>query len=614
MNWLRRLCEWLLRHRHPVLVVAVGMALGLPSLWVGLQSDDLMIRAAVVRDPAYKWLCPSPWQPFTFLDGDPERNRMLMDLGWLNWWSYPRCRAAFLRPVTALTHIVDFRGWPRWPAWMHVQSLVWYGLLVWAVARLYRRLIGRAAPLWVAALASLLFAIDDAHGMPAGWLANRNSTLGALFGVLALLAHDRWRRDGWRPGAALGPVLLLVALLAKEEAASAAAYLLAYALFLDQGSWRRRAASLVPYLVVGVAWQAAYRWLGYGLDGLGVYSDPVSEPLRFARRVVSDAPVLLLGQFGVPASDTSLALSASAFRLHWLWALVYLGLVAAAVAPLVARRPLARFFALGAVLSVVPPCMAFPGERLLMYVGLGAMGLLALWLGGRAEGAAWQPASRWWRRLARVLAVVFVAVHLVIAPLTFPLNAYSMRFAGEMLAAAYHELSVEPELDGRTVVFVNSVCTLAQLGWVQTQRLEGRPVPARILTLTPSCVSASVTRKDATTLVVRPRGGYLAPWGHEASREPPAPALSVEYALQHLDMLFRSSKYPMRLGERVELSVARVEITALTDDGRPAEATFRFRVPLDDPSLRWFAARKGRYAPWTPPAVGATVRVEPPLR
>lgn len=45
-------------------------------------------------------------------------------------------------------------------------------------------------------------------------------------------------------------------------------------------------------------------------------------------------------------------------------------------------------------------------------------------------------------------------------------------------------------------------------------------------------------------------------------------------------------------------------VLALTPDGRPALVAFRFSVPLDDPSLRRFERRDGRYAPFVVPAVG----------
>ena len=70
----------------------------------------------------------------------------------------------------------------------------------------------------------------------------------------------------------------------------------------------------------------------------------------------------------------------------------------------------------------------------------------------------------------------------------------------------------------------------------------------------------------------------------------------------------------MRLHETIELPTASIEITDLTDDGRPAEATFRFRVSLEDPSLRRLYVRDFRYVPFAVPGMSETAEVPSPLR
>ena len=120
---------------------------------------------------------------------------------------------------------------------MHLESVVLYGVLVLVLARLYRRFF--TAP--VAMLATLLFALDETHAFPVGWLANRNALFATIFGVLAIHAHDRWRRDGWRAGAWLGPLAFAAALLSAEFGLCALGYLVAYAWFLDPSPrWGRR--------------------------------------------------------------------------------------------------------------------------------------------------------------------------------------------------------------------------------------------------------------------------------------------------------------------------------------------------------------------------------------
>ncbi len=52
-----------------------------------------------------------------------------------------------------------------------------------------------------------------------------------------------------------------------------------------------------------------------------------------------------------------------------------------------------------------------------------------------------------------------------------------------------------------------------------------------------------------------------------------------------------------------------VTVTAPTGDGRPAEATFQFDVPLESPSLLWLCFRGDDFEPFTPPAVGREVAI-----
>ncbi len=121
-------------------------------------------------------------------------------------------------------------------------------------------------------------------------------------------------------------------------------------------------------------------------------------------------------------------------------------------------------------------------------------------------------------------------------------------------------------------------------------RVSGDPIPRHTRVLAPALPSVEVSRADAQTLTVRPEDGYLA-W--------------------KFDRLFRNDFCPMRVGQLVELTGMTVEVTALNDDGRPAEAAFHFAVPLEHPSLRWLQWKDGVLATFVPPAIGETVRLKP---
>ena len=274
---------------------------------------------------------------------------------------------------------------------------------------------------------------------------------------------------------------------------------------------------------------------------------------------------------------------------------------------------MARFWCAGMVLSTMPVCAIFTSDRLLMYPGLGAMGLLAQWLSGPRYNANWVPSARWWRRTARVCGFALLGIHLIFAPLHFPFAAVVMKFVGQSLNTFYDTLPDDQAFAQQTAVFANSPACIADTLWIQARWADGRTIPRSTLNLSPSGAAASITRIDERTLVVRPHGGYLQPRGLHADSETPPP-MSFRYQAQLLDMVVRSEARPMHLHETVDLPAVTIEITELTEDGRPAEATFRFRVPLEDASLRWLVAKDLRYDPFIVPGVGETVEVPSPLR
>ena len=114
------------------------------------------------------------------------------------------------------------------------------------------------------------------------------------------------------------------------------------------------------------------------------------------------------------------------------------------LAPLLRKEPLARFFALGMLLSLVPSCSTFPHDRLLFLAGFGGAGLLALFLGGLREGAEWLPRGRGWRAAARTTGALLVAFHLVLAPLGLLHAPVDLQAFGTLLERAAASLPTSP--------------------------------------------------------------------------------------------------------------------------------------------------------------------------
>ncbi|MCH9683769.1 MAG: hypothetical protein K0V04_20215, partial [Deltaproteobacteria bacterium] len=372
----RRIAAVLAHPRFGWLAALLGVLLALPALGAGLQLDDHLHRFYVGLyergEPLGAW-----WDLYVAAEGDEALTRARMDMGFSPWWTVPDLRLRFFRPLSAATHYLDYAAWPSAPWLMHAQNLAWYGGLVLAVSALLRRLLG---PTWVAGLGTLLFAIDDAHGTPIGWIAQRNALICGVLTVLVLVIHDRTRRDGWSRGEWIGPLVFLAALLSGEAAVAALGYLGAHALLLEPalrkdrgGRALSRAAkallALWPYLLVLIAWRLVYDWLGYGAHGSGVYVDPSREPAAFLAVLPDRAAALGLAQLGWPDADawTLVPTPWSPARRR---ALALGAAVVLAVLPRLRRDRGLAVCLVGAVLALVPASAAVASNRMLLMVGV----------------------------------------------------------------------------------------------------------------------------------------------------------------------------------------------------------------------------------------------------
>jgi hypothetical protein len=546
----------------------LALLLALPSVTTGFAADDHLHRIVSRPDTGLDGLRSRPLDLFRFATGDPDQGRASMDSGLFPWWADPTVKMSFFRPLSSATHAVDQALWVDSAAMCHLHNLAWFAASLFAVAAIYRRFL---APPWLATLAFLLYAVDDARGPTLGWIANRNALIAVALAAPAILLHDRWRRDGWTPGAFLAPAMIGVGLLGGEAALATCGYLAAYAWHLDPAPLRSRFASLVPAAAVVFGWAVVSRGLHYGVSGSGVYVDPLVDPLPFLSAVVARAPLLLIGQFALPWSDL-LEIHALYLPSHAPFvigaAVVAVVGGAALLAPLLRSDAVARFFATGLLLALIPVCGTFAADRLLGFVGVGAMGLVAQAL------ATAHP---------RALALPLAGIHLLLAPPLLGLRSRSMDTIGHALERANDSLPSDEAVSTRTVLLLNPPGD-AFAGFLLPMRASMRqPMPARFRWLATGEDALTVRRLSATALSVRPDRGF--------SR------LASEQML-------RSPRRPLGLGV-VRLSGVTVEVTSLTSDGRPAEALFTFDRALEDPSLSWLRWGAAGFEAWSPPPVGS---------
>ncbi len=545
----------------------LALLLGLPSLWVGLQLDDFF-HWGLVNQRSEVLLTESPlsfYGLFSFLDGNPQRVTDLMNLGLIPWWTNPEVEYAFWRPLTELTHVIDYSLWPQSPALMHVHSLLYFALMLWFGFRLFSAMQGESSAwLW----AVFLFALSYSHGVPVGWLANRNSVLAVLFMGLTLFAHHQARSQNQFTSVSAN-LFFLMGLLCGEVAVSTGTYLFAYALCYERGQIKGRALSLLPYIIIGIIWLALRGAMGYGASGSGHYLDPLQTPWLFLQALVARGLDLIGGLLWVIPPELGSALPEGR---RWLYLLLTLLLLIVAW-PLLKQDRRARFWLLGALLCLLPVASTIPHSRLLIAASLGAAGFLGLLI------SAWRN-----QQLANVgpvkvitpvLLGVLLFLQLGLSALLLPLEMVSMRLAGDSLINQGAKSWALADIPSHAApILINPPLSSAG-GYINGVRdYEGLPVTNKTWLLASGTRALTIQIIDDHTLEIASEQGL-----YDAKQEG----------------MLRGPQAPFQVGDAVKLAGMTVNIMSV-EEGVPTRAHFQFQQPINSDAYDFFHWNSGQVA------------------
>jgi hypothetical protein len=557
------------RSRHfPFVCVAIGVLLVLPAARNGLQTEDHFQRGL-------SWTL----HLYSRGAGDTFQNYYAKDAGILPWFASEDLKVAFLRPLASLSLSFDYQVLPAHRAWPYLQSFLWLGVLIWAGVTLFRRVNGT----WGGgALAAILFALDDARAMSVGWLAARHAVMAAALSVVALLAFDRWRREGSRAAACACPVALLCALFSSELAVSALGYFVAYSLFLDAAALRRRLVAALTYVGPSLVWLIAYSIGGYGTRGSGMYISPVDEPLQAASAIVHRLPWLLTGTFGVLPADAGLLVPEDGRAVGSMLAWTIPVAIFALLLPIIRQSATGRFWAAGLVLASVPLCSGPPGDRLLLLSALSGMAFVDLLVAAVVSGIG----GRLWRITAGVMAAFWLLVHGILAPVRLPSLTHRLSGPAEWLERA-SESACAGALGDQQVIVLNAPdayfgCMLAGLAWSRGCRASHFRV------LYAGLETPVVERLDDRTLLVRTERGFVDGLVNRS---------------------YRSESRPFVVGQGIQLSLLQIVVVGITSTGAPKDVEFRFGRSLEDRRFRFVAWNGERYAPVELPPPGKRVHL-----
>jgi len=585
---LNKIARWFAR--APVLWAALlGMALVLPSLGVEEVLDDFKIK-----DTLTDYLAGLPgdgpwWEIGVIHDGNEATIQDKLARAKVPWWTWPRLKVSFTRPLVFPVHLLDHALWPGHLILMHLQSILWYGLACLLAGLLCRQVIGDRS---VFLLAVFIYAMEDFHAVPVAWIANRSLVMAAAFGFLSLWAYIRWRRDDWTRGAWLSPLLLFVALLGAESGVCIFLYMLAYELSFARDPLRRRALCLVPALAAVMVWRVGYLLLGHGTAGSGFYIDPIHEPLEFLAMFPERLLQMLKWQFGVSWTF----LNHLDAQVSWLdkpvgW--IIPAIVGCGVAWLIACRARRdaeiRFWALGSMLALIPMATSSPSEKMGFISGLGASVLVAhliVWIFRAWPGL---PSAR--RALAGVVVVVAILAHLVQAPVYLFLSSHSVgRSLINMGFLPAKVLGNSPALEHQEIFVIHAPTCMHGMLIPHERERRGLVRPAKTWILGSGFEqTVEVRRVDKRTLDLFSEDGYL---------DDP------------LATFYRGLGHRFSPGDKVRLPNHMVIVSEVTTDGRPSRILVRFDTPLPHPDLHLITWDGEDYTWFKLPRVGQKILLQ----
>ncbi|MEY4765631.1 MAG: hypothetical protein RI907_2304 [Pseudomonadota bacterium] len=583
---IEHLRDILSNKKHGALMLGLfAVLITLPTLNAGMLGDDFLFRDIFsgFRQVAHPGAL---FGLYTFSDGVMAHNLPIREQGLVPWWVTENARMMFWRPISELTHWVDYHFWPDAPWAAHLQTVLWYGLLVNLLARLYSRLDPNPVR---AHFSALIFAVAPTHMLAIVWVAARNQLIAACFIVLCIMAHHAWRQGGHVGHRLLAFALFCLGLASAEAGIASAAYLVAYAVCMERDRpLHERVLSVLPYLVVVVAWRVQYNHWGYGTSGLGGYIDPGRDPERFLRAVALRLPALLLaGTTGVTSTlinslhhsqKVFYALGAAAALGGMYWLTRGMGLW---------RSPVLRFLGLGAVLALVPVCAAETNDRLLLNAEIG----LSAILGTVVARLANQHRHEWLQAglgAARRLAQGLTVVHLVIFPIL--MLAVTLTVGRITMVASHDEpMSIPnvPVASGKHLVLLDPPNALF-VGYFQSaRRYHGYESGQSLHALASSRNVVTMKVIDPYTIVLSGTKVF----GDEVSRD-----LVV---------------HPFQLGETVDAGPFVTRVLHIGPDGLADEVRFRFKQRLDDASLMFLRWGDDGYETYVMPPVGSEVKMGP---
>lgn len=536
-----------------------------------------------------------PFTLYQFSDGTPRHNAELASGGHWPWLIHPNWKLSFCRHLPSALIALNHKICGLNPAGYAIHSLLWYIALIIMLGLLVCRLVpgpeGKGAHP-AAYLTVIIFAFAFSNSYALFYGAARWIIMTAFFGLAGLLAHIKWREQDWKPGRILSPAAFFLALLCGEAALAVMAFLVAYELFGRKEAVKKKAAALLPAAILAAVYLVVYRLIGYGAENMGLYTNPLNDPLAYlAALPVKIAAILGEMFFGtiyfwglnpiLPSRQLPILLAGAAV-------LVVMGFLffpmRSAASP--ARRRMFDWILAGTFASMLPLSSATIGGRVIIIPFIGGSIVLAFILhywGQRLRRNLKSPVA--WIGGLFCLGLFFF--NLLLSPYAWFSGVRELSTYVDMWEKTQKETVLNDILPHQEAVFLNDSPDISWLHEAHYYRkIKRLPMPRSWWQLSFSSGKHRYTRTAGDTLEMQIVEG------------------SLPETYDYLGLTTPGNV--LKKGNVIHLTGLRATILDIDKKGLP-RVEFKFDQPLEDERYRFYKFHETKLQLVTPPAIGETI-------
>ena len=530
-----------------IVIIGFGLLIALPGVFSGMFSDDYWHYYRIHETQAQE--NHSPLTPFNLFSLFQENKRQFaMDAGNIPWWTANNLKMVLYRPLSEITHYIDYTLFDTRTIPMHIHSMLWYSILLWLAFKFYLNIVSSHK---VALLALAIFAAGPFHLFSVTWLANRNAIMAATFSLLCINLYNQYSNTT-NIKFLLASLLSFIAGLLSSEIAMTALALIFFHIFINKKqSFIASIFQASPFILIFLTWLLGYKIAGYGASGGSsfYYNDPINSPYTYFHQLIQNIP---------RAFAMQITLISAFFRDYSnKWYAIYIGWICLAASAITLyhnkSRSLAFLFA-SSIAGIIPVSSSFFSERNYLFLAITLSPVIAMLI-----NYLWQANNKSLKGAAIVVAIL----HIPVASIAGSGLSHLPKMLGKSSRVIAEKLPITIN-DKQLVLFGVPDMSVNSLYYIRY--FEKATTPVSIWNITPETITATITRTSNNTFTIS----------------------SNSRLLRHYEMLRSYKKEdPFRIGEKVQLHNAYVQITRLNNQGNPTRITLTFNR-IDENSVAFY--------------------------